>query len=431
MAKYDPDRIAETAEPYAPGTSGIEPLCDEQGRMVLAPGSGGGGGSGGATEAKQDDTLNALDAIYDALQLVGLDATSVQIRDAVTALGAGATLVDLATAFATDAITQGDILVALEASGIDIALIKSGIDLLVPDLDDVRIATQATAAATGTTGDADTSSTLVGLLKWIKARLPFGPPTFEASYAASFRGKISYCVNVIGRRATFTANVLNDVVSFAFASGTSIPEMAGTEALEIVSTSANDTAAGTGARTVTITYIDAQNTIGAQVTSAAITLNGTTPVALGASIRALAIQWAEAATVGSGGVAAGDITIRNVAAPTTIYEQINAGGNRSLSGRYMVPVGYSAYCETWTGAAIAQDMDIRLRATVAMGSRAITAPYLFQDAMYPAANNVSPSRHLPWLKFPALSKIKLSAMPPAVSGSPRVEGSFSFIVIEN
>ncbi len=51
MAKYDAARVAETAAPFADGTSGIEPLCDEFGRLIL-PLSG-----GGATSAKQDDLL--------------------------------------------------------------------------------------------------------------------------------------------------------------------------------------------------------------------------------------------------------------------------------------------------------------------------------------------------------------------------------------
>ncbi len=51
MAKYDPDRIAETAEPLASGASGVEPTCDEFGRLILPL------SSGGATSEKQDELL--------------------------------------------------------------------------------------------------------------------------------------------------------------------------------------------------------------------------------------------------------------------------------------------------------------------------------------------------------------------------------------
>lgn len=172
MAKYDPERIAETADPFAPGTTGIEPLCDEFGRLIAAPTGGGGGGD--ASAANQVLALTALDSIYDALALVGTEATSADILAAVNSLGAGATLADLAAALAplaTEA-TQIDILDALTAQGVDIAASKAAIDLLVPDLDAVRVASESTASAVGTTADTDAGSTVVALLKWIKARLP-------------------------------------------------------------------------------------------------------------------------------------------------------------------------------------------------------------------------------------------------------------------
>jgi hypothetical protein len=80
MAKYDPDRIAETAEPYAPGQSGIELLCDEQGRMVLSPASVG-GGAGSATEAKQDDQIVQLDDLIAAAadQLAATTGLSTEV----------------------------------------------------------------------------------------------------------------------------------------------------------------------------------------------------------------------------------------------------------------------------------------------------------------------------------------------------------------
>jgi len=113
------------------------------GAVLVKLDGGGGGGGGDASAANQALILTALDTIYDALALVGLEATSIEIRDAVIALGDGATLADLANAFATDAITQADILAALEASDVNLSAIKSGIDLLVPDLDAVRVAIES------------------------------------------------------------------------------------------------------------------------------------------------------------------------------------------------------------------------------------------------------------------------------------------------
>lgn len=111
-----------------------------------AAGVGGGGGGGDASAANQVLGLTALDQIYDALALAGTEATSADILVAVTGLGDGATLSDLASALSSDAVTQASILSALQSQGIDIAATKSAVDLLVPDLDAVRVATEATNA---------------------------------------------------------------------------------------------------------------------------------------------------------------------------------------------------------------------------------------------------------------------------------------------
>lgn len=129
--------------------------------------SSGGGGGGDASAANQVLGLTALDSIYDALVLVGTEATSADILAAVQSLSGGASLNDLATALAplaTEA-TQADILAALEAQGVDVGLIQTNVALLVPDLDAVRVATEATNAAIGATSDTDTTNTVIGQLK--------------------------------------------------------------------------------------------------------------------------------------------------------------------------------------------------------------------------------------------------------------------------
>lgn len=113
---------------------------------VFVPGAS--NASQAATSANQELALAAIDQIYDALLLVGKDATSGQILAAVANLGNGSTLADLASALApiaTEA-TQESILEALEAVGVDIDDIRSNIALLVPDLDAVRVAVQAMQA---------------------------------------------------------------------------------------------------------------------------------------------------------------------------------------------------------------------------------------------------------------------------------------------
>jgi hypothetical protein len=74
--------------------------------------------------------------------------------------------------------------------------------------------------------------------------------------------------------------------------------------MSIVSNSANDAAAGTGARTIVIEYLDGNLDFSFEL----ITLNGTTPV----NTIATDIRWVQAmhvATAGSGGKAAGQIDL--------------------------------------------------------------------------------------------------------------------------
>jgi hypothetical protein len=76
--------------------------------------------------------------------------------------------------------------------------------------------------------------------------------------------------------------------------------------LSIVSTSANDTADGTGVRTVVVEYLNGDLDYSFEV----VALNGTTPV----TTLATDVRWVQAvhaATVGSGTNAAGDITVAN------------------------------------------------------------------------------------------------------------------------
>ena len=240
-----------------------------------------------------------------------------------------------------------------------------------------------------------------------------------------YKGKTAFVFNILGRRAGFTStSVLNDIKEFA--NGTAaIPILAGTEPLEIVSSAAGDTAAGAGAQNVKVTYIDASNNI---VQSAAINLNGTTPVAAG--FTAIEPLWMEVSAVGTaGGVAAGNIVLRVVSGAVEI-EQVSAGGNRSLSARAMVPTGYTGYVLNWNSHAINNDQDMRIRAQVDTFTRAFAAPFHFIDADYLASNTGSLS-NTPFLKIPALAKIKVSTLSAGTGATIRAETSFTLVLIQN
>lgn len=108
------------------------------------------------------------------------------------------------------------------------------------------------------------------------------------------------------------------------------------DTLEVYSSSANDTSAGTGARTVEIQGLDANYNVQTET----ITLNGTTAVTTTNSF--LRVYRAKVITAGSGEENAGDITIETTTG-STVQAEIIATNNQTLMAIYTVPAGKTAY----------------------------------------------------------------------------------------
>jgi hypothetical protein len=111
--------------------------------------------------------------------------------------------------------------------------------------------------------------------------------------------------------------------------------------LKVSSDSANDTAAGTGARTVYLSGLDA----GHRSISEVVTLNGQTAVLTTNSY--LHVNEAYVATAGSLDSAAGNIYfgdgVVTAGVPATVYDIIQFDYNTRITGSYTVPAGYTAY----------------------------------------------------------------------------------------
>lgn len=104
--------------------------------------------------------------------------------------------------------------------------------------------------------------------------------------------------------------------------------------ISIVSSSLNDTALGTGARSLHIHYLDS----GLNPKTETIAMNGILPVNTQATdIRF--IQCAHVSEFGSLKKADGDITFYNTAVPTEVYNKISAGSIRCSSSVRRVPKG--------------------------------------------------------------------------------------------
>ncbi len=177
------------------------------------------------------------------------------------------------------------------------------------------------------------------------------------------------------------------------------------EQMTLVSTDANDIdTTGTGARTVRVEYIDANGDEQEEI----VALNGLTPVdMLATNIRF--VNAIHTVTVGSNGVAVGDISIYKFGDANTVYNMIAAGGNMSVTTSRMVPAGKRFLLKRWTATSTTQNhqVTIRIRSTSRAG---ILYPgvFLFIDSATLEVNTYEHTFNYPVL-IPALAIIKVSA----------------------
>lgn len=109
------------------------------------------------------------------------------------------------------------------------------------------------------------------------------------------------------------------------------------ETVSVVSSSVNDTSAGTGARTIRIFGLDTNYSPQQED----ITLNGTTPATSVNTYRR--IYRAYILTAGSGTTNAGALTIRHTTTTANVFSVITAGYGQSNITSYTIPSGYTGY----------------------------------------------------------------------------------------
>lgn len=133
------------------------------------------------------------------------------------------------------------------------------------------------------------------------------------------------------------------------------------EQLQIRSTSANDTAAGTGARSIQITYMDFTDR---QYKSEIVALNGTTPVQLATSTFWRYLQMV-ALFHGSSAENEGDIILERTS-DSEPRGLMPAGKGRDYAGFYTVPDGFSFGIKGWYFNT-PKDSDVQLRNRTSIG----------------------------------------------------------------
>ena len=120
--------------------------------------------------------------------------------------------------------------------------------------------------------------------------------------------------------------------------GGTYPWIASPVALEVVSDSAADTLAGTGVQKVKISYLDGDYSAQSQT----LDLAGVTPVPL-TDTTVLRVNSIRATQVGTGLVAAGNISCRLVGGAATVYRSIVSGFTRGRGATYTVPLGKTLF----------------------------------------------------------------------------------------
>lgn len=140
---------------------------------------------------------------------------------------------------------------------------------------------------------------------------------------------------VAGHVAAYVATSATSIVAIR---GTAYTEPSSAQQMRLVSANAADTSAGTGARTVRITYYD--GSMNGPLTEV-VTMNGTTAVnTVATNIRF--IEKLETVTAGSGGTNAGIISIQNTAGSTT-FGTIAASDGITYWGHHYVQAGKTCF----------------------------------------------------------------------------------------
>jgi len=137
----------------------------------------------------------------------------------------------------------------------------------------------------------------------------------------------------------FNADVDSGSEEIVAAFGGTFSIMTSADTLDVVSSSANDTSAGTGVRTIAITGVDANNLEQTEV----VTLNGTTPVTTSNSW--LGVNRVTVLTAGSGGAPAGNITIDDNGNSVGTQAYLPAGQNVTQQCIFHTPINQTFLCD--------------------------------------------------------------------------------------
>lgn len=242
-------------------------------------------------------------------------------------------------------------------------------------------------------------------------------PVIDAGWAVAM-GMLTDSTTVVGHANGYTAT---SATSGKVVRATTYTPQGANAQRSVNSTSANDTSAGTGARSVTINYLDVNFTLKSET----ITLNGTTGVNTVNTDIAF-IESIQVTTVGSGGGNAGTIQVwTSTGATGSVWGSIAVSDNQTFWAHHYVPANVTCYVTNILGGATVVAGQTNLNH---IGNPLVaTNPQLQAGStiVHAAANSFEREFVVP-LVFPGPDLIWLVERPVASTASTAV-GSFGYV----
>ena len=192
------------------------------------------------------------------------------------------------------------------------------------------------------------------------------------------------------------------------------PYATAAETLSVVSSSANDTAAGTGVRTLFISGLDANF----EEISETVTMNGVTPV--NTVNQYMRVNRAYGATCGTGYTNAGNITVTGAGAVVRLY--IPAGDGQTLMTLWTVPAGTKAFI-TQVSASTNSNKGARMSVFTRTNDGGILYPWRIRYRSYLFSGDDVVRFNIP-LEIPEKTDIEIRVTTPVGAGDTSMGATF-------
>lgn len=225
-------------------------------------------------------------------------------------------------------------------------------------------------------------------------------------------------VNKFGRNSDVDAGTED-----LWAQGGLYVEATAASVVNFVSSSANDTGAGTGARTILVIGLNASDV---EVTET-LTLNGTTNVPTVNSYNF--ISRVIVLTAGSGGANAGTITGTATGGGTPLLISVVIGINQSQIGIYKVPAGKSAYISSWGGSFYSATAGAQVELRLLIKPSGGVFNLKDNTNLFTGGTTVFIKNKTPPIVAPASSIIKIQVV--TANANNDVSGNFDFVLVTN